>query len=141
MQESSVWIFRQQPWFRRDSLAVACKGFNLRGTSTALGAIVGLDLLVKWSCFVFVIPVIIVELAQNRRIINTRKLILIEILAAAMSPKWYANALAQGLIQKLLHYAWADPPKSTEGHPPTSPVTETDFPVRIEDDTLFMTIP
>jgi len=87
-------------------LTAACDGFRKRGISIALGAVVGLGMLTKWSYFVFVSPMIVAEIVQHRGNINTRNMILSGIAAAAMSSIWYVNALVQGLIHKLVHYAW-----------------------------------
>jgi len=87
-------------------LTAASKGFTSRGTSLALGAVVGLGLLTKWSYFVFVTPIIVMELIQRRQIVNTRNVILAGIVAAAISSPWYIYAVSQGLIQRLAYYAW-----------------------------------
>lgn len=86
--------------------AVASEGFRKRGMSLALGAVIGLGLLTKWSYIVFLAPMIIAESIHHRRNLGSANMILSGLVAAATASAWYVNALRHGLIQSLIHYAY-----------------------------------
>lgn len=86
-------------------LALASDGFRKRGFALALGTVLGLGLLAKWSYFVFVAPTILAELFQNRSKISYCNVVLGSIVALAIASPWYISALGQGLIARLLFFA------------------------------------
>jgi hypothetical protein len=87
-------------------LTVAVQGFKTRGRSIVLGVVVGLGMLTKWTYFIFVAPVIIVELVRHRRSVNLRNMILFGLAAAGVPSAWYVRAVQQGLIGKLIAASW-----------------------------------
>jgi hypothetical protein len=87
-------------------LTAASQGFKIRSTSIALGVVVGLGMLTKWTYFVFVAPMIILELLRYRRAINPKNFILSGLVAMGICSMWYIYAFQLGLIRTLIYYSW-----------------------------------
>jgi hypothetical protein len=87
-------------------LAIACEGFNKRGTSVALGIALGLGMLTKWTFLVFAAPVVVVEIVRYRRRINLKNAIVSFALFFVISSTWYLNALKYNLVIALAHASW-----------------------------------
>jgi hypothetical protein len=87
-------------------LALGCEGFSRRRISVALGIMLGLGMLTKWTFVVFVAPFVAFEVFRHRGRLNVRNAFLTFALFLAISSTWYANALQQGLVGDLARVAW-----------------------------------
>jgi 4-amino-4-deoxy-L-arabinose transferase-like glycosyltransferase len=96
---------------------IASNGFSRRNISILAGVALGLGMLIKWTCFIFLLPVVIVEITQYRKKIGVFNLFLGVMAAALITASWYVMAVEHGLVHQLLYYAYGS------GAAPYSPST------------------
>ena len=83
-------------------LTLDCEGFKRRGISVALGIVLGLGMLTKWTFVVFVAPFVAFEIFRYRRRLNLVNAFVTFALFVAISSTWYVNALQQNLASQLV---------------------------------------